>query len=1198
MQQTNEPAIPSTGVKGATAASRNFVKKFIGTVRFENDCFCAIMGYGDYVIGDSMIFRVYYVEGLGHNLFSVEQFCDFDLEVAFRKHSCYVQDTDGVELIKCSRGSNLCTISAEDMLKSSLICLLSNASKNKSWLWHRHLNHLNFGTINDLARKDLVRGLLRLKFEKYHLCSPCQLGPAPMFLTPGQISSRLVLNPVPTAPYVPPTNKELKILFQPMFDEYLEPSLVERPASPAPAVLISVNIAGTPCSTTIDQDAPSLSNLLSSLALLSPRLQQSIVAESTIMKDNPLAPIDNDPFVYVFAPEPSSEASSSEDVSSAATTYVTQTPLKWIYKVKLNEYGDVLKNKARLVAKAYRQEGGIDLEEFFAPVACIEEEVYVSQPEGFVDPDHLIHVYHLKNALYGLKQAPQAWYRLPKSTFKHLNKSFGISEAPSIEEFDYQRADIFTKALPREWFEFLLPRLDKMVDENVPAPAPTRSDDQILLFAAWVPIGKSNFVLDLHKNQKNSIFQIFVDILHNTNFFRAFTASASAPAMYIQQFWNTLTYEVKTRTYSFLLDESRFVLDANLLRDALEITPIDQSHQFVLPPPGKVDEVFGMPIPNELISNNIRNAPYYNAYIEMVAKHDRKVTAEKEGKKKPANAKQPKLKPDIDKSRNLAPAPKPKATKERPSKASTAKSPKPKLAKENSTKSTPPQKADKAGFVIFHVMMMVSFIKKKQQMEKVSAAGSVVAARLKMKVTTVRVLSFVGLKPRSLLISSSRFLLSIDDLLDYMVYDWDLVYLVFIGQGEVRWVHVLDMQVTLHDKRIVMQVTLHYEVIVMQVMLHDKRIVMQVTLHYKAIVMQVTLHDKIIVMQVTLHYEFKQKFPREKVPWEITCSCFHGFIDKDLINLVIPDVRRYVVVLTGSNPSTNIQSISAPSTNTNVHAEENNNDQAEDREQLQGDEFTNPFSAPAQEYVESSSHNIGNSNVPTFNQPQVSEYRCLKDHPLEQVHGNPLRPVQTRRQLATDPEMCMYALTVSTAKPKNIKEAMADSAWIEAMQEELHQFDRLQMDVKTAFLNGPLKEEVYVAQQDRFVDPDHPKKVYQLRKALYGLKQAPRAWYDELSQFLTSKSFIKEAEYMALSTSCAQVMWMRTQLQDYDFNYNKIPLYYDSHSAIAISCNPVQHSPDMFTEALPEDRFKYLVRRIGMRCLTPTKLEVLAKESA
>ncbi|GKA36657.1 retrovirus-related pol polyprotein from transposon TNT 1-94 [Tanacetum coccineum] len=166
----------SKHMMGDRSRLRNFIKKFIRTVRFGNDHFVAIMGYGDYVIGDSVISRVYYMEGLGHNLFSVRQFCDSDLEVAFRNHSCYVRNTDGVELIKGSRGSNLYTILVEDMMKSSPICLLSKASKNKSWLWHQCLNHLNFGTIHDLARKDLVRGLPRLKFEKDHLCSACQLG--------------------------------------------------------------------------------------------------------------------------------------------------------------------------------------------------------------------------------------------------------------------------------------------------------------------------------------------------------------------------------------------------------------------------------------------------------------------------------------------------------------------------------------------------------------------------------------------------------------------------------------------------------------------------------------------------------------------------------------------------------------------------------------------------------------------------------------------------------------------------------------------------------------------------------------------------------------------------------------------------------------------------------------------------------------
>ncbi|GKG03347.1 integrase, catalytic region, zinc finger, CCHC-type containing protein [Tanacetum coccineum] len=141
---------------GDRSRLKNFIKKFIGTVIFGNDHFGAIMGYGDYVLGESMISMVYYMEGLGHNLVSDCQFCDPDLEVAFRKHSCYVQDTDSVELIKGSRGSNLYTISIDDMLKSSPICLLSKASKNTSWLWYQRLNHLNFGTINDLTRKDLV----------------------------------------------------------------------------------------------------------------------------------------------------------------------------------------------------------------------------------------------------------------------------------------------------------------------------------------------------------------------------------------------------------------------------------------------------------------------------------------------------------------------------------------------------------------------------------------------------------------------------------------------------------------------------------------------------------------------------------------------------------------------------------------------------------------------------------------------------------------------------------------------------------------------------------------------------------------------------------------------------------------------------------------------------------------------------------
>nr|GEW42544.1 hypothetical protein [Tanacetum cinerariifolium] len=150
-------------------------------------------------------------------------------------------------------------------------------------------------------------------------------GPSPTFMTHGQISSGLVPNPVPTVTYVPLTNKDMEILFQPMFDEYLKPPYVERPDFPALTVLVLVNSAGTPSSTTIDQDAPSLSHSPSSSALQSPSLQQGVAAESTITEDNPLAHVDKDPFVNVFAPEPSSEASSSGDVSAAESTYAIQT---------------------------------------------------------------------------------------------------------------------------------------------------------------------------------------------------------------------------------------------------------------------------------------------------------------------------------------------------------------------------------------------------------------------------------------------------------------------------------------------------------------------------------------------------------------------------------------------------------------------------------------------------------------------------------------------------------------------------------------------------------------------------------------------------------------------------------------------------------------------------------------------------------
>nr|GEU43423.1 putative reverse transcriptase domain-containing protein [Tanacetum cinerariifolium] len=709
---------------------RNFVKIFIGTVRFRNDYFGAIIGYRDYVLGNNVISRVYYVEGLGHNLFSVGQFCDSDLEVAFRKHTCFVRDLDGFNLIKGIYGSNLYTISVEDMMRSSPICLLSKASKNKSWLLHRYLNHLNFSNINNLAQKDLVRGLPRLKFEKDHLCSACQLeksrkathqpkmintimevlhtlhmdlcgplrvksingkkyilvivddysspGHGPNLLTSRPISSGLVPNPAPVIPYVPPTKKELDILFQSMFDEYFELSFVDQQIPHAPTVCIPVNPPCSSVSISVDKDAPSEGHSPSSsdhqsssvyhgvtgklqyltptnpLNLMNisenrPTLIRLIILLETLLVlyplENSLLSMPYGASIILYYRKLNRKTSNllskdcwfeamQEEIHEFYRLQVWELvpppdcamifALKWIYKVKRDGYGDVWKNKARLVAKGYSQEEVIDFEESFAAVATLEairifiinaasknmtvyqmdvktaflngelkEEVYVSQPKGFVDPDRPNHVYRLKKALYSLKQAPRVWYDTlsrfilangfskgvvdptlfiqktgtinmglwyPKDTAmaltayadadhaevayiamfgccaqimwmrshlsdyvfaynhvpmycdnksaialccnnvqhsrsKHINiwhhfirdiRHHFIREQVENEvvelyfvRTEYQLANIFTKALPKERFEFILPWLDNIANENVPSPATIRSDDQI-----------------------------------------------------------------------------------------------------------------------------------------------------------------------------------------------------------------------------------------------------------------------------------------------------------------------------------------------------------------------------------------------------------------------------------------------------------------------------------------------------------------------------------------------------------------------------------------------------------------------------------------------------------------------------------------------------------------------------------------------
>ncbi|GJT54471.1 retrovirus-related pol polyprotein from transposon TNT 1-94 [Tanacetum coccineum] len=471
-------------------SSSSLVMTDSGTTRLQ-----VIYGLGDYQLGNIIISRVYYVEGLGHNLFSVGQFCDADLEVAFRKNTCFIHNLEGVDLLLGSRDTNLYTISLDDMLKSSPICLLSKASKTKSWLWHRRLSHLNFGTLNKLAKDGLARGIPRLKFQKDHLCLACALGKSkkyshqPKFKDTNQEKLYLLHMDLCFSMRVANINRKRTINMGLWYSKDIDMSLTayadvdhagchdtRRSTSGSAQFLGFEESPKTP--TFHDDPLNESPNEDSTSQGSSSNIRQIHTPFEHLgrwTKDHPIANVIGDPsrsvstrkqlktdamwcyfdaFLTSVEPknfkqamtEPSWIDAMQEEIHEFERLEVWELvpcpdnvfliKLKWIYKVKIDEFGGVLKNKARLVAQGFRQEEGIDFEESFAPVSRIEairifianaahknmtiyqmdvktaflngelkEEVYVSQPEGFVDQDNPSHVYKLKKALYGLKQS-------------------------------------------------------------------------------------------------------------------------------------------------------------------------------------------------------------------------------------------------------------------------------------------------------------------------------------------------------------------------------------------------------------------------------------------------------------------------------------------------------------------------------------------------------------------------------------------------------------------------------------------------------------------------------------------------------------------------------------------------------------------------------------------------------------------------
>ncbi|GJS74126.1 retrovirus-related pol polyprotein from transposon TNT 1-94 [Tanacetum coccineum] len=355
----------------------NFVSNFFGTVIFGNDHIYKIMGYEDYQMQNVIISQVYDVEGLGHNLFSVRQFCDSDLEVAFCKHTCFIRDLDGVDLLKGSRGSNLYTFYMENLLLSSPICLLSKVSKTKSWLWHRRLSHLNFDYITSLTKQDLARGLPK----------------------PKVLEGSLVLHPSETMVFHNEDGNPARANIKQALG-YLKDGDGDGNSQPHKGVKASANSDVMYFFTSAQDGDPSQDDVRLCLG---------------------------------------DDLKKAQDHSQRQAYKEALTESCWIEAMQeeLNEF-------KRL--EVWELEEGIDFKESFALVTRIEaicifiafvahmnmivyqmdmntaflngilrEEVYVSQPDGFVDLENPNHVYKLKKVLYSLKQAPQAWYDLLSS---------------------------------------------------------------------------------------------------------------------------------------------------------------------------------------------------------------------------------------------------------------------------------------------------------------------------------------------------------------------------------------------------------------------------------------------------------------------------------------------------------------------------------------------------------------------------------------------------------------------------------------------------------------------------------------------------------------------------------------------------------------------------------------------------------------
>ncbi|GJU03242.1 retrovirus-related pol polyprotein from transposon TNT 1-94 [Tanacetum coccineum] len=311
----------SKHMTGDRSQLTNFVNKFLGTVKFRNDHVAKILGYGDYQIRNVTISRVYYVEGLGYNLFFVGQFCYSNLEVAFRQHTCFIHNLEvrlkvPVRRIRTDNGTEFVNQTLREYYEKH-----RGADD-----WAEAVRDATCKFTPKIVHRTRIIETIHVDFDELTAMASEHSSSGPMLheMTPATISSALIPNPPPSTPFIPPSRSDWDLLFQPLFDELLTPPpSVDHPApeviapidevvAPVPAVS-----TGSPSSTTVDQDAPSPSNSQTTPETQSPILPNDVEEDN---HDLDVAHMNNDPFFGITIPENDSEASSSDVIPTVVQT--------------------------------------------------------------------------------------------------------------------------------------------------------------------------------------------------------------------------------------------------------------------------------------------------------------------------------------------------------------------------------------------------------------------------------------------------------------------------------------------------------------------------------------------------------------------------------------------------------------------------------------------------------------------------------------------------------------------------------------------------------------------------------------------------------------------------------------------------------------------------------------------------------------